>query len=371
MGKAGFALFLVIVLGVWALMHAYVFWRLSSVPWVTAHVTRRGLVTAAVILWASYPLARILNAQHWQIVGVPLEFLATTWIGTLFLALAAILVTDLCTLGGLALPRDTGALPGGAFLAAGVLAAIALVQGLRPPVIREHEIQLPGLPRERDGLTVLVISDTHLGTLLGKRWMSRLVRRLDPLHPDLVLIVGDLVDGNVDHVQTLLPVLKQLQASLGAWAVTGNHEYYAGAERCVASAGYTVLRDRWAEVTPGLVVAGVDDLTARRQFGLPDHPLDKALDKLPPGGVILLSHTPWEVEHAAAGGAGLMLSGHTHNGQLWPFNYLVRLRYPFVSGRYQIGRMTLLVGQGTGTWGPRMRLWGPGEILSLKLRSPV
>jgi hypothetical protein len=155
------------------------------------------------------------------------------------------------------------------------------------------------------------------------------------------------------------------------WAVTGNHEYYAGVEQCVRlfqDAGYNVLRDAWAEVTPGLVVAGVDDLTARRQFGRGDHPLERALTNRPSGATILLSHSPWQAEVAAKLGAGLMLSGHTHNGQIWPFSYLVRLRYPLLGGWYKIGSMPVIVCRGTGTWGPRMRLWQPGEIVRIKLR---
>jgi hypothetical protein len=263
-------------------------------------------------------------------------------------------------------------LPGYAVAAALVLSLIALVQGLRPPVVRDHEVRLSRLPRERDGLTLVAISDMHLGTLLGERWMSRLIDRVDELHPDMVFVVGDLVDGNVDHVEALVSTLKKLQAPLGVWSVTGNHEYYAGLDRSIAlleAAGYRVLRDRWVQVAPGLIVAGVDDLTARRQFGSNDRPLEKALANLPTGTVLFLSHSPWQTDRAAAAGVELMLSGHTHHGQIWPFNYLVRLRYPFIGGRYAVGGMTLLVSRGTGTWGPRMRLWGPGEILRIRLRS--
>ena len=133
------------------------------------------------------------------------------------------------------------------------------------------------------------------------------------------------------------------------------------------SAGFTVLRDRSQEVAPGLVFAGVDDLTARRQFGDRDHPLARAMRDRPAGAVVLLSHSPLDAKGAAAAGAGLMLSGHTHNGQIWPFNYLVRLSYPLMGGRYEIDGMPVIVCRGTGTWGPRMRLWRPGEILKITL----
>jgi uncharacterized protein len=234
-------------------------------------------------------------------------------------------------------------------------------------------VQLAGLPPERDGLVLVELSDLHLGTLINHNWMTRLVERVNELHPDLVVLVGDIVDGNVGRAEALRPVLSQLRAPLGVWAVTGNHEYYAGVEPCVRlfqDAGYTVLRDRPAQVVPGLVLAGVDDLTAKRQLKLDGKPMEKALALRPPGATILLSHSPWQADVAARLGAGLMLSGHTHNGQLWPFSALVRLRYPLIGGRYEVNGMPVIVCRGTGTWGPRMRLWLPGEIVRVKLRVP-
>lgn len=366
------ALFLTIILSVWAVMHAYVFWRLASVPWVAAHLPRPALILAAFILWTSYPLARILNSWKLAAVASPLEFAAANWIGVLFLLFSALLITDVVTLGGWLLPRWAPAMPGWAAVAAGVLSLIAMVQGLRAPVVRDYEVHLPGLPRERDGLALVGISDLHLGTLIGRRWSERLVDRVNDLRPDVVAVVGDLVDGNPGQLEPLLPILRNLRAPLGVWAVTGNHEYYAGLSRSVRlleEAGYTVLRDGWAEIVPGLVVAGVDDLTARRQYGTGDHPVEKALANRAPGACVLLSHSPLQAGQAAAAGVGLMLSGHTHNGQIWPFNCLVRTRYPLLGGRYEVGGMPVIVCRGTGTWGPRMRLWLPGEIVRIKLRS--
>jgi predicted MPP superfamily phosphohydrolase len=366
-----FAIFITLVLTVWALMHWYVFWRLGTIPWIAAHGTHRGLVLAALVLGLSYPLARELNAWNLEAVGVPLEFAAAVWIGVLFLLLAALLVVDLVTVGGLLFAQVASQLRSGAVLLAGILAVIGIVQGSRAPVVRDYEVRLAGLPPERDGLNLIAISDLHLGTLKGERWLTKLLGRVHDLKPDLVVIVGDLVDGNVRHVETLLPMLKQLRSSLGIWAVTGNHEYYAGLEqsvRLLEAAGYGLLRDRWTEVAPGLILAGVDDLTAREQFGQSDDAVEEALANRPAGATILLSHSPLESKRASAAGANLMLSGHTHAGQIWPFNFLVRLKYPLLAGRYEVDGMTLLVGRGTGTWGPPMRLWRPSEILRIKLR---
>jgi predicted MPP superfamily phosphohydrolase len=380
MNSLRIAAFIAVALGVWAAMHGYVFWRLASVPWVSVYFSRRVLVWTAAALWAGYPLARVLNSRQLEAVGRPLEFVAANWIGVLFVLFSILIIADVVTLGGRLLPGLAPIIRGWAVGVALVLSAAGLVQGLRPPVVREYEVRLAGLPRERDGLVLVGISDLHLGTLIGGPWMTRLVGHVNDLRPDVVLIAGDLVDGEVGPLEPLLPVLKTLRAPLGVWAVTGNHEFYAGLDRSVAlleAAGYTVLRDRRAELVPGLVVAGVDDLSARRQFGRADRAIEKTLapgaaaglaDR-PQGAVILLSHSPLQADVAAAAGAGLMLSGHTHDGQIWPFGYIVRLSYPLLGGRYEVSGMPVIVCRGTGTWGPRMRLWRPGEILRITLRS--
>ena len=373
MRPARMALFLAVALTIWAMMHLYVFWRLSSVPWVAGHIAGRTLFITAAVLWASYPIARILDSWKLETLARPLEFVSANWIGILFLLLATLIATDLFTLGGWLLPRVAPMLPGWAAIAAVALSIIALVQGLRPPVVRHYEVALNGLPPGRDGLVLVAVSDLHLGTLLGRRWLSRVINQVHSLSPDIVVVVGDLIDGNVDRVEPLLPVLKQLRAPFGVWAVTGNHEYYAGVEpsvRLLQNAGFSVLRDCSSEVLPGLVFAGVDDFTARAQFGFDNRqPLATALAGRPAGAAILLSHSPAQTEQAAAAGVSLMLSGHTHNGQLWPFSYLVALRYPLLGGRYQVGGLSVIVCRGTGTWGPRMRLWRPSEIVRIKLKA--
>jgi hypothetical protein len=366
------AVFVITVLSVWALVHAYMLWRLWRLPTLNTPFAHRVLVVAAVFLWVSYPLSRFL--YHWRLstVARPLELAGTTWMGTLFLLFAALLVVDAVTAGGLLLPKLVPTLRGWALVLAALLSAIALVQGLRDPVVRDYEVRLAGLPAQRNGTVLVEVSDIHLGTLIGERWMARLVNRVNAMKPDLVVVDGDLVDGNVGEVEPLLPVLRGLRAPLGVWAVTGNHEWYAGIDRSVQlfkDAGYTVLRDRWAEVVPGLVFAGVDDLTGRRQFGQLDHSVEKALAGRPVGATVLLSHSPLNADAAAAAGAGLMLSGHTHDGQIWPFGYLVRFVYPLLGGRYEVNGMSVIVCRGTGTWGPRMRLWLPSEVLRITLRT--
>jgi hypothetical protein len=373
MSSGRFVVFLTAVLSAWVLMHVYVFWRVASVPWVAAHLSPRGLLCLALALAASYPLGRVLHGWGLELAGTLLTYVGATWMGVLFLMVSTLGLVELITLGGWGLCAQAPGLRGWALVAAGLLSLVSLMQGLRPPVVRDYEVSVAGLPPERDGLVLVALSDLHLGTLIREPWMKRLARRVAGLRPDLVVVVGDVVDGSVGEVEPLVSVLQEVRAPLGVWAVTGNHEFYAGLERSVGlleAAGYTVLRDRWVEVVPGLVLAGVDDLTAREQFALKNQPLEKALSGRPPGATILLSHTPWQAEAAAAANVRLMLSGHTHNGQIWPFNYLVRLRYPLMAGRYEIGGMAAIVCRGTGTWGPPMRLWRPSEILRIRLKAP-
>jgi hypothetical protein len=138
------------------------------------------------------------------------------------------------------------------------------------------------------------------------------------------------------------------------------------------SAGIRLVDNEWVQVTEGFVLAGIDDLTSsRHRPGEGEANLDRALANRPEITTLLLSHTPWLTDRAAAAGVDIMLSGHTHNGQIWPFNYLVKTRYPFIGGGYDIDSMTLIVSRGTGTWGPRVRLWAPGEITLISLRVPT
>ena len=365
-------MFLIVFLSLWTLIHVYAIWRVSGLPLIAAHVPRWLLISGAAFLWAAYPLARILDRQGVKFLPHPLEYLGADWMGVMFLLVTALLVADVVTGFGLLLPRVAPTIRTCAVGLAAALSLIAIVQGVRDPVVTDYEVTIPNLPPERDGLVIVELSDLHLGTLIGERWMARLVARVNALKPDLVAVAGDLVDGNVGTVEPLLPILRELHAPLGVWAVTGNHEFYAGLERCVAlfqQAGFRVLRDASAEVVPGLVLAGVDDLTGRRQFNLNGEPVKRALASRPPGATVFLCHSPWKADVAAGAGVGLMLCGHTHDGQIWPFGYFVRPIYPLMSGRYDVSGMSVIVGRGAGTWGPRMRLWRPSEIVRITLHT--
>ena len=206
------ALFLITFLTIWGAIHTYVFWHLSSVPWVAHHVPSKLLLIAAVLLWSSYALARTLDAKGFYLVSGPLEYFAANWVGFIFLLMCAFLVTDLLTLGGNVLAAHLATIRSGAVMVAVALAVVAVIQAFRPPVVRDYEIQLAGLPAERDGLVLVQVSDLHLGTLLGRRWLADLQHRVQRLKPDVIVFVGDVVDGNVARVEPLRPILASFQA---------------------------------------------------------------------------------------------------------------------------------------------------------------
>ena len=367
-------MFYIVALSIWTLQNTYILYRLSTIPWIDLRIPSPLFWFAGAFLWVSYPLARILSAKRLDAIALPLEAIAAFWIGLAFLLLAGFLSLDLVTLGGFAFSRFAGSLRGAVALVAFALGLIGLVQWLRSPAVRSVEIQLPDLPASRDGLTVALVSDLHLGTLLGERWAGKVIDRVQALRADLIVLAGDTIDGDVERVTPMVPTLARLSAPLGVYAVAGNHDHYAGFDQAVAlheQAGFTMLHNQWTEPVEGLVLAGIDDLTATQTRGeaaklrirkaLADAPRDRA--------VLLISHTPLEGPELSDAKVDLVLSGHTHGGQLWPFEYLVGLRHRHVAGLYQTGATRHLVGRGAGTWGPPMRLWARGEIWRITLRA--
>ncbi|MBZ5536323.1 MAG: metallophosphoesterase [Acidobacteriia bacterium] len=353
-------------------LQLYVFWRAASVPLIERHAPRILIIGLGVVLWLSFLLSHVFEHSIGGILAETLGFIGMTWLAALFLTSVCLLTIEIFTGFGFLLPRMAPSLRGWALIAGAGLCVIALVQGLRPPVIRDYEVRLAGLPPERDGLVLVAVSDLHLGSSLGEQWLAGRVAQIQAQRPDVVVLLGDIFEGHGPPREGMLSTLGRISAPLGVWAVNGNHESYGRRPdnpNMLKKSGIEVLSNRWVEVRPGLVLAGVDDLTRRRRSGQGGDPIGQALKGRPPGATILLSHTPWQAETAASVGAGLMLSGHTHAGQIWPFSYLVWLRYPLLEGRYEVGGMPVIVCRGTGTWGPRMRLWRPSEILRITLRS--
>ena len=348
---------------------AYVLWRASSVPRLR-RFPRRAFLIAGLLLALALFVGRWLGHDASGPVAALLEFISMTLVGTLFLVFVCLFPLDLLTGFGLLFRPRAAQFRGWAMLAGLLLALLALFQGLRPPVIRRWQASLPGLPPALDGTRLAAISDLHLGALIGPGWLRARVTQVQSLKPDMILVLGDVFEGHGATIAAYHPALRLLSAPLGVWAVEGNHESHGGP--AAASGSWSgnplrMLRDEVVQPAPGLFLAG------RRSFHR--HGRGQAMPewnpggKRPPGGMILMAHVPSAAEAAARSGVGLMLAGHTHGGQIWPLSYATRMTNPLLAGRYEVGGMTVLVSRGAGTWGPRMRLWRPGEILLVTLRS--
>lgn len=354
------------------LMTVYVFWRTATVPWIARHIPRMVWALTGLALWLLFVAGRY--AEAWAGAGPArwLELGGMDWLASVFLLTICVLTVDLATLFGRCGRRFAPVLRGWALLAGVLLSILAMVQGVRPPVVTEFEVRLAGLPPELDGTVLVAMSDLHIGTLLGEDWLAARVEQVQAERPDLVVLPGDLFEGHGRPDGDPAVALRRLAAPLGIWAVNGNHDGHGGEdgnEKLLNSAGIQILRNRSVEIRPGLILAGIDNIGRGTRLVGGRESLRRTLASRPPGAVILLSHSPLLAEEAARGGAGLMLCGHTHGGQIWPSGYLVQTVYPLLAGRYQVEGMPVIVCRGTGTWGPRMRLWQPGEILRIVLRS--
>jgi predicted MPP superfamily phosphohydrolase len=369
-----FLVFFSIVMGIWLVFHLYVGWRLWGLPVFASPKSHRVLLLGLAALYFSYPLGRILYHHGWPRLGTAIEYGGGLWMGTLVLLLTTLGIVDLVTLFGGVLKPWVMTLRAGSVGVALILAVVAWVGGYVRPRTVELEVELPGLPRSADGLVVAQLTDLHLGALIGERRLRSVIEQIDSMSPDLVVVTGDLVDGDAGTVETMVPALRTLTAPLGVYSILGNHEIYAGPERCrtlMRDSGFVVLDATAVEVADGLWVVGLPDSGRGPGTDGLDGALEQSLYHVGEGAaVIFLQHAPGNEEATAAAGASLMLNGHTHGGQIWPFHYMVRRAYPHIAGVRKINGMTQVVSRGAGRWGAPMRLFAPSEIYRITLRSP-
>ena len=372
--------FVLVFAAVYGGMHAYLLWQgrrsFALGPVATALV---GLLFLVMV--AAPVVTRLLDRQELVSMARPLGYVGYSWMAAafwLFLLCAGRDLWNLAAAGaGWLVPgaaRLAVPLRGSAFL---FLAAVALagLWGLREAWdIRLHEVTVrtPHLPAGSRPVRIAFISDVHVGLLTGERKLRKIAQIVEAARPDLLISGGDLVDGSAEHLDHVSRILAEIPAPLGKFAVTGNHEYYAGIEQSEAfteRAGFRLLHGEAVNIDGRLLVAGVDD-PAAGQFRLASEPGEDEL--LPRGSdrsaVVLVKHRP----APSAGSLGrfdLQLSGHTHGGQIYPFRYFVALSYPLLDGLTEVGEGSYLYkGKGTGTWGPPIRFLAPPEVTLVVLR---
>ncbi len=369
---------LLVVLSLLVLLHVYIGVRLLP----ELGLSLFGMLGGGVFLLLSTLLVPVgllsssLRRRRWS------EQL--TWVGLLAMGLFSSLLVltflrDLFLLLALVAGAASAAVNHYSALAVPLLAlavtVIGFVNARRVARVVRVDVPIDGLPQALHGYAIAQISDIHVGPTIRRPYLDAIVERVNGLGADAIAVTGDLVDGSVARLAPHTQPLARLSAPDGTFFVTGNHEYYSGAEEWIAELrrlGLTVLLNQHvvrARGSAALMIAGVADFSAHH-FN-PAHRSDPqaAAAGAPPDLAvrILLAHQPRSAPAAAAAGFDLQLSGHTHGGQFFPWNLFVPLQQPFVAGLHRVRQLWVYTSRGTGYWGPPKRFGAPSEITLVRL----
>jgi uncharacterized protein len=335
--------------------HVYIWWRLAlplGSPWWQV------ALVAIPLLGASFPLTMRAGrrlprekARRWLLVGY-------VWFGFATYFLLGAVASHIAIVFG----ADASEAAKISAVASIVVVLLGFLNVARGPIVKRVRVPVPRLPVE--SYTIAHLTDVHIGSTIGREFAEQLVERVNALRPDLVVITGDLVDGRLSELRPHIEPLRDLRGRDGVYAVTGNHEYYWQPEpwlQHLRSLGIRILRNEHLVVGNAIELAGTDDSTANE-----DVP-GAVAGRNPDLPLVLLAHHPRTVKLAMEAGVDLQLSGHTHGGQLLPWGWLARLWDPKVSGLARFGATWLYVSQGTGYWGPPLRVGTRCEIAAITL----
>jgi len=379
---APFLVFISIVLIIYGLLNTYIFTRfMQCIP-----IGWQGRVWAIIIFWllaGSFIVARFMERAYPCDFTEVMTWIGSFWLGAMVYFVLAALLVDFARLVNHFIPFFPQVFY--ADYQKTKLIALVITTGLvfltvtagfinaRNPVITLLDLNIAKKIQGSKTLKIAMASDIHLGTLVGKRGASRLVRMINSLHPDIILLAGDLVDEDLKPVirRNLGETLKNLHAPLGVYAITGNHEYIGGA--AVAIAYLTAHKIKFLSDTIELIdnrfyLAGRDDRDKSRFTGKQRKPLAEILKGADPAyPILLMDHQPFQLTKPEELGVDLQLSGHTHHGQMWPFNYITNAIYEISWGYKKKGNTHFYVSSGYGTWGPPIRLGNRPEVVSIAL----
>jgi uncharacterized protein len=380
MKTMGFLLFFAIFLAVLGLVSFYIFIRgLQSIP---PHSSLRHAYSITFwIVALSYFAGRLLEKVWSSALSDLLIWMGSFWLAAVLYFLITVVLLDLLRLANHFIPFFPGVITDNYsqakyVISSGVLGLVGLLLlgghiNSMMPRIKPLNLAIAKKATHMKSLNIAVVSDVHLGTIIGRSRFDSIVKKINGLDPDLVLLPGDIVDEDLAPVirQNLGEALMNIRSRFGVYAITGNHEYIGGVEKAcayLAEHHIIMLRDRSIKINDSFFLVGREDRSmswamGKRRKELADLMAD--VDKSYP--VILMDHQPVALEEAAQQGVDLQLSGHTHNAQLWPLNYIVRSIYTLAWGYARIGSTHYYVSDGVGTWGPPVRIGSCPEIVHI------
>lgn len=375
-----FIVFFSIFTSLYGSLHAYAFLK-AKMAFSFGRGTGISLALIMAFMVFCPVLVRVSERFGLESLARLLAYAGYTWMGLLFLFVCASLVLDVYRLGAMliSLQFEKGIsawviTQRTAFYLALLLSVCAGVYALlEANMIREEHITIADskIPEDVGRIRIVQISDVHLGLIVREQRLERILRKVREAAPDLLVSTGDLVDGQINDLSKMASMFRSVKTTYGKFAVTGNHEYYAGLERALSfttAAGFRVLRGETASLQGLINIAGVDDPAGDRFGQESEVSEDSLLATLPREGfTLLLKHRPL-VNQRSSGLFDLQLSGHAHKGQIFPFTLLIKLLYPIDAGLLRReGGGDLYVSRGSGTWGPPMRFLAPPEVTVIDL----
>ena len=373
-------IFFSIALTIYSLVNIYLFYKgYNAIPCLK---NNRFIYAITFFLLAGlFIVAKILESKHSSVITDALNIIGGFWLAFMLYGFLFFLLSDIVLL----ILRIPGIVKGDSILlfrkwsfvftiSASALLIIGGFINAIIPFTREYNLTINKSAGPVKTLRIAAVSDIHLGSIIRKRSLKKMSGIIKDLKPDLVLLLGDIVDGEIGPVMRgdLLQYFSYPDCTDGLYAITGNHEFIGGAARTIPyieSKGIRILKDEIVTLKGGIQLIGRIDRDSYRFYRKERLSLDelmKQADTTKP--VILLDHQPFHLDEKAKYGVDLQLSGHTHNGQMWPLNYVTKMIYELSYGYLKKGNTNFIVSSGYGLWGPRVRLGSRSEVLLINIK---
>ena len=359
MNKINFLIFFIVAISIYYGMNYYVYKRI--VNGLMLDVNRQTFVRVLIIILATtFFFGEFLDRT---IPVYLVTLIGSVWVGILSISIAVFIIKDIVWF----FYKGEKILTIASLSIICVLSIISLYKVYSGFIVKEIKITVDKPKFNSSEISIVQISDLHFGTLVSERWLKKIVDRVNSLQADIVVITGDLIDGNIFYKKENLEKLKTLTAKMGVYIITGNHEFYFGIDKftkIVNELGFRLLRNENVILENGITIAGVDENTARRFIKNGGSDLAKTFQDVDNENlIILLSHQPDLFDEARKYGVDLQLSGHTHMGQIPPMDLIVKFYFKYPYGLIKKDRSYIYTTSGTGFWGPPMRLFSKCEIV--------